>query len=77
MKKLLLSFAMVGSVYSCSNEVNTTESEKNPNENMTMKSSMDDFNVGQMHNDILEIYYADNDYDSDSLAIMEKQLMNI
>lgn len=71
MKKILLLFTVVSGFWSCSNEFNSAENEKKSNENVGMKLSLEDLNVGQMHNDILDIYYATNDYNSDDITVME------
>jgi len=54
---------------SCSND--DLNQLNNQNENKAITSLNSDFNAGQMHNDILDIYYVENAYISDDFRLME------
>lgn len=69
MKKVLSIIMLFIGITSC-----TTENDIGTNqEGQRQKDlkSRDGINYGEMHNDILEIYYADYDYNSNDVSLME------
>lgn len=71
MKKMMMLMTFFLGIISCFSD---SQSEVNTDADKSAKmssSSVAGLNYGQMHNDILEIYYEDYDYATNDLVLME------
>lgn len=69
MKKVLSIMMLFIGVTSCTTE-NDVHTNQDGQDQKDLKAR-DFVNYGQMHNDILEIYYEDYDYNSSDISLME------
>lgn len=71
MKKMLSIMVLFIGVISCTTE-NDVDTNQDSSDQKGFKST--GINYGKMHNDILEIYYADYDYNSSDILLMENSV---
>ena len=67
---------VMGSLLSCSDNETTPEENVNPDTTNKGLSLISEFNAGEIHNGILDVYYNDNDYSSDDISIKVINIKN-